>query len=114
MKIISGILIVFVAVMSFKKGLTGLLNTAPEGDITLISLGINKTLQTIINVITIVVALLILFPQTFLLGNIISATLFILLICFQLHSGNIKAALIEIPFLVVTLFMIYLGHPFKK
>jgi hypothetical protein len=114
MKIISGILIVFVAVMSFKKGLTGLLNTAPDGDLTLLSWGINKTLQTILNVITIVVAVLILVPQTFLLGNIIAAMLFILLIGFQLNSGNIKAALIEIPFLATTLFMIYLGHPFKK
>ncbi len=47
MKIIIGILIVFVAIMGFKKGLTGLLNTAPDGDITLLSWGINKTLQIV-------------------------------------------------------------------
>jgi hypothetical protein len=114
MKIISGILIVFVAIMSFKHGLEGLRNTSPNGNETLLSWGINKPLQVIISIITILTALMILFPQTFFVGNIIAAMLFILLMGFQLNAGNIKAALTEIPFLLITMMMIYLGHPFRK
>jgi hypothetical protein len=114
MKIISGILIVFVAFMSLKHGLDGLRNTSPNGNETLLSWGINKPLQTIISVLTILSALMILFPQTFFIGNIMAAMLFILLIGFQLSVGNIKAALTEIPFLLITMTMIYLGHPLRK
>jgi hypothetical protein len=114
MKIISGILIIFVAFMSFKHGLDGLKNTSSSGNETLLSWGIIKPIQTIISVITILSALMILFPQTFFVGNIIAAMLFILLMGFQLNTGNFKAALMEIPFLLITLTMIYLGHPLKK
>jgi hypothetical protein len=113
-KIISGILIVFVAIMSFKHGVDGLRNTSLNGNETLLSWGINKPLQIIISILTILSALLILFPQTFFIGNIISAMLFIALICFQINTGNMKAALSEIPFIMITILMIYLGHPFKK
>jgi hypothetical protein len=114
MKIISGLLIIFVAFMSFKHGLSALKNPAPQGDEILLSWGINKPLQTILSVITLLTAVMTLFPQTFFAGNIISAMLFILLMGFQLESGNIKAALIEIPFLLVPFVLIYLGHPLKK
>lgn len=114
MKIISGILIIIVAVLSFKHGLDGLRNNAPNGDANMFSWGINKPFQTVLNITTILVAVMILFPQTFFAGNVISAMLFILLMGFQLQSGNIKAALIEIPFLFLSLVLIYLGHPFKK
>lgn len=114
MKIISGILIVFVAIMSFKHGLDGLRNTSPNGNETLLSWGITKPLQTVISVMAIVTALMILFPQTFFAGNIIAAVVFIALMGFQLSKENIKAALTEIPFLLITLTLIYLGHPLKK
>jgi hypothetical protein len=113
MRIISGILIALVAVMSFKKGLMGLLNTAPEGDKKLLDWGINKTIQTIINSTTMIAAVLILFPPTFLVGNITGAILFILLMGFQLHAGDTKAALLEMPFLLLTLLLVYAGHPLK-
>jgi hypothetical protein len=114
MKIISGLLIIFVAFMSFKHGLSALRNPAPQGDEVLLSWGINKQLQTILSVITLLSAVMILFPQTFFAGNIFAAMLFVLLMGFQLQSGNIKAALIEIPFLLLTFILIYLGHPLKK
>lgn len=114
MKIISGILIAIVAVLSFKHGLDGLRNNAPNGDANMFAWGISKPVQTILSCTNILIALMILFPQTFFAGNIISAMLFILLMGFQLQSVNIKAALIEIPFLFLSLVLIYLGHPFKK
>jgi hypothetical protein len=113
-KIISGILIVFVAIMSFKHGLSSLKSNSTQGDLQMLSWGISKQMQTIISIATIVMAIMILFPQTFLVGNILGAIIFIVLMCFQLNAGNIKAAVTEIPFLLITLLMIYLGHPFKK
>jgi formate/nitrite transporter FocA (FNT family) len=113
-KIISGILIVFVAMMSFKHGISGLKSNPPQGDLQMLSWGINKQMQTIISIATILMAILILFPQTFLVGNILGGIIFIVLMCFQLNAGNLKAALTEIPFLLVTFLLIYLGHPFKK
>jgi predicted lysophospholipase L1 biosynthesis ABC-type transport system permease subunit len=113
-KIISGILIVFVAIMSFKHGLKILKNNVPQGDLQMKSWGINKQMQTIISIATILMAIMILFPQSFLIGNILGAIIFIVLMCFQLNTGNVKAALIEIPFLLITFLIIYLGHPLKK
>jgi hypothetical protein len=113
-KIISGILILFVAIMSFKHGISGLKSNAAQGDLQMLSWGMNKQIQIIISIATILMAIMILFPPTFLAGNILGAIIFIVLMCFQLNAGNIKAALTEIPFLLITLLMIYLGHPFKK
>lgn len=113
MKIVSGILIIVVAVLSFKHGWDGLKNTSPQGA-AMFSWGISKPVQVTLSVINILVALMILFPQTFFAGNMISAMVFVLLIGFQLKSGNIKAALIEIPFFLMPCIMIYLGHPFKR
>jgi hypothetical protein len=113
-KIISGVLIVFVAIMSFKHGFSGLKSNATQGDLQMLGWGINKQMQTVIGIATIVMAIMILFPQTFLAGNILGAIIFIVLMCFQLNVGNVKAVLTEIPFLLVTLLIIYLGHPFKN
>jgi len=113
MKIISAVLILVTAILSFKHGWDGLRNSSPQGDPTLVSWGLNKSMQLVLSVTTLVSALLILFPQTFFLGNLVSAILFIFLICFQISTGNLKAALIEVPFLMFPLVLIYLGHPFK-
>ncbi|PBQ31008.1 hypothetical protein CNR22_04225 [Sphingobacteriaceae bacterium] len=114
MKIISAILILVTAALSFKHGWEGLRNNSPGGDPILVSWGLNKTLQLLLSLLTLVTALLILFPQSFFTGNVLSALMFILLICFQLSTGNVKAALIETPFLLFPLVLIYLGHPLKK
>ena len=114
MKIISSVLIVVVAVLSFKHGWDSLKNTSPQGDAAMFSWGISKPVQVTLSVINILVALMILFPQTFFAGNMISAMVFVLLIGFQLKSGNIRAALIEIPFLLMPCIMIFLGHPLKN
>lgn len=114
MKIISAVLILVTAFLSFKHGWDVLKNNSPDGDPALFSWGLNKSLQFIISLVTLLTAVMILFPQTFFLGNILSAAVFIVLISFQLNSGNVKAALIEIPFLLIPLVLIYLGHPLRK
>ena len=114
MKIISVVLILVTAVLSVKHGWDGLRNTSPQGDAQMVAWGINKPLHIFLCIINISVACMILFPQTFFLGNLIAAMVFVLLIGFQLNSADIKAALIEIPFLLIPLVLIYLGHPLRK
>ncbi|MDQ2718770.1 MAG: hypothetical protein M3Z26_03250 [Bacteroidota bacterium] len=115
MKIISGILILITVFLNVKHGWSGLTNSVtPEESKMFADLGINRSMGIIIAVLTLVAAVLILFPQTFFIGNLINAAIILSVLALALKTGNIKLALIEIPFLLMPLVMIYLGHPFKK
>ncbi len=115
MKIISGILIVITVFFNVKHGWAGLTNkVSPEQSKMFTDLGINRPLGIIIGVLTLAVVLLILFPKTFFVGNLINASLILLIMALALNTGNLKFALIEIPFLLIPLLLIYLGHPMKN
>jgi hypothetical protein len=115
MKIISGILILITAFLSFKHGWEGLRMDYKSGEPNMLTaIGIGKTMGLILSIFSLAVGILVLFPQTFFAGNLINAATILLIIALSLKAGNIKTALIEIPFLLMPLLMIYLGHPFKK
>ena len=78
------------------------------------SLGINKTGILVISLLSIAVGIMVLFPQTFFIGNLVNAAVILLIMAMSLKSGDLKTALIEIPFLLMPLVMIWLGHPFKR
>ncbi len=82
--------------------------------LTELGLGTNRTILYLISVLTLSVALLVLFPQTFFAGNLINAGIILLIMALSLNVGNLKTALLEIPFLLIPLVLIYLGHPLKK
>lgn len=63
--------------------------------------------------ITIIAALLIVFPRTFVWGNFLMAAGILLIMCFHLLDKDLKGFAIEIPFLLINLVIIYLQHPFK-
>ena len=113
MKIISGALILITAFLSFKHGWEGL-TMKPEAVNMLSALGIGEFPGKVISIVTLAVGLLVLFPQTFFAGNLINAAVILLIIALALKTGNLKIALIEIPFLLMPLVMIWLGHPLKK
>ena len=101
--------------LNFKHGWAGIANNLkPEEAKMMADLGVNKTMLTIVSVLSLAVCVLTLFPQTFFSGNIINAFTILLIMAFALRSGNYKIALMEIPFLLIPLVLIYLGHPFKK
>ncbi|MEH6680226.1 MAG: hypothetical protein V7724_06730 [Sediminicola sp.] len=77
------------------------------------SLGISNTMRIAFGVLSIGSALLILLPKTFYVGNSVRAMLLVLMMALALKAGNYKFALIEIPFLMMPLVLIYLGHPLK-
>lgn len=115
MKIISGILIVITVFFNVKHGWAGLTNrVSPEQSKMFTDLGINRLLGIIIGVLTLSVAVLILFPKTFFAGNLINALLILLIMALALNTGNLKLTFIEIPFLLIPLLLIYLGYPLKK
>ena len=115
MKILCGLLILTTIFLNFKHGWSGITNTMKPEEAKMISdLGINKSMLMVISVLSLAICMLVLFPQTFFVGNMVNAAIILLIMGLALKTGNLKTALIEIPFLLMPLVMIYLGHPFKK
>src|SRR5687768_1923254 len=92
MKIISGVLILITAFLSFKHGWEGL-TMKPEAVNMLTELGISELGGKVISVLSLVVGLLILFPQTFFAGNLLNAAVILLIMALSLKTGNLKTAL---------------------
>ncbi len=114
-KLISGALILFTAYMGFKHGWQALHikpgDTGPEADL-FNKLNISPLTVKTIGVLSILGGLLILAPQTFLIGNLLNAFVIVFLMAMFLNVNEIKPALIEIPFLIVPLLLIYLKYPY--
>ncbi len=73
----------------------------------------SKTAVMINGAITILAAILILFPKTFVWGNFLMAAGILLIICFQLMDRDLKGVALELPFLLLNLVILYLQHPLK-
>ncbi len=74
----------------------------------------SKTAVMINGAITVIGALLILFPKTFIWGNFLMAAGILMIICFHLLDKDLKGVAIELPFLLLNLVIIYLQHPLSK
>jgi hypothetical protein len=113
-KIISGALLLFTTYMGIKHGWQVLNikpgDTGPEIDL-IRKLNLSQGVLKVFAVLTILSALLILFPQTFVMGNILNAIGIVLIMSTLLNVREIKPVLIEIPFLLIPLILIYLKHP---
>lgn len=115
MKIISGILILITAFLSFKHGWTAITNNASQQEAEMFTrIGITRPLSLITGILSFAVGVMVLFPKTFFIGNVVNAALILLIMALSLKAGNMKTALIEIPFLLMPLVLIYLGHPLAK
>src|SRR4051812_41217622 len=115
MKIISGILILITVFFSFKHGWGALtMKPNPGEENMMTALGISRPVLYVVGLLTLAVGVLVLFPATFVAGSVNNAALNLLMLNLQLRAGNTKAALIEIPFLLMPLVIIWLGHPFKN
>lgn len=113
MKVVSGILILITAYFSYKHGWA--IFSAKTGELNMFTQwNFSRAVQIIIGLLTLAVGLMVLFPPTFFAGNVINASLILLIMAFHLKDGNLKAAAIEVPFLLLPLAMVYLGHPLKK
>lgn len=117
LKIISGVLILFASFMGIRHGIA-VWNIKP-GDIGPIA-ELYKKINFLpfaikaVAVCTILAAIMILFPQTFLWGNLLNAAIIIVLMGMLLNVRELKHALAELPILIITLIIIYLKHPFAQ
>jgi len=114
-KIISGILILVSAFMGTRVGWQGLnIQPGDTGPFVQIKqkLNFSKSALKVLAVLTILGAVLLLLPQTFLLANILNICLFLFLIVRWLMIGDMKSALSEVPFLLIPVLLLFLKHPF--
>jgi hypothetical protein len=114
MKILSWLLIAVSVYFGVSHGSRVFRKPSPAYAEMMMSLGIPDAVGIAVGIWSIVAALLILFPATYFLGNILRAIQLILMIAFVLKAGNYKFAMIEIPFLLLPLLLIYLGHPLDR
>lgn len=64
--------------------------------------------------VTLLSSALIVFPVTFVWGNLLMAITILFIICLQVSIKDVKGAAIEVPFLLMNLIAIYLQHPLLK
>jgi hypothetical protein len=112
-RILSAILILVAVFMGFKQGYAMF-----SGKAEMMNMfgkwGFGRTALMINGLVTILAALLILFPRTFLWGNFLMAAGILLIICFHMQDKDLKGVLIELPFLALNLVIIYLQHPLQQ
>jgi hypothetical protein len=113
--ILSSILLLISVVLSFRHGWSALnfKSDSPTAGM-MADLHIDKTFVPYLGVFTLLIGVLLLFPKTFFLGNLLNAISILTIMALALHTGHIRIALIEIPFLIMPLVLIWLQYPFKN
>ena len=112
-KIINAALIMIAVFMGMKQGYA-MLSGKPEMMELFSKWSFTKTGIMINGIITMLSALLIIFPRTFVWGNFLMSAGILLIICFHLMDKDFKGVAIELPFLLLNFVIIYLQHPLKK
>lgn len=118
-KILSAALILVALYMGVKQG-WAMVSGKPAMLEMFSKWNVGKNGMMIIGFATIIGAILVLFPSTFLWGNFITAAGILLIICFHLNettatsAERLKGVAIELPFLLLSLVIIYLQHPLVK
>ncbi|TDX86137.1 DoxX family protein [Epilithonimonas xixisoli] len=113
LKLINSALILVAVFMGLKQGYA-MFSGKPEMLEMFSKWNFSKTAVMINGAVTMIAALLILFPKTFVWGNFLMAAGILMIICLQLLNKDLKGAAIEIPFLLLNLVIIYLQHPLTK
>lgn len=113
MKIISIILLLASAFLSIKHGWDAFQPANAEQVKMMSNIGITQTVMPYFGVFSIIIGLMLFFPQTFFISNLLNAITIVLIMALSLRAGDYKMALIEIPFLALPLILIWLKYPFK-
>lgn len=112
-KIINSILILFAAYMGTKQGWAMF-----SGKSDMLELfgkwNIGKQGVMVLGFFTLLSVVLMLIPKTFLWGNFLMATGILLIICFHLLDKDLKGMMVEVPFFLLSLVIIYLQHPLAR
>lgn len=111
-RILSLILVLLALVMGVRHGL-GLLRANPQHVQATLKLDLSQTTIQILGVLTLLGAIGVLLPQTFFIANVLTGGVIFYLAAAQSNARNVQGALIELPFLLLPLLLLYLGSPFK-
>jgi uncharacterized membrane protein YphA (DoxX/SURF4 family) len=113
--ILSLLLLIVSASLNFKHGWDSLHYKSNPGSQTMMTeLGITEPLVPFLAALTVITGILLLIPRTFFIANLLSAFSIVTIMALSLRTGNVRTALIEIPFLTIPLVMIWLKYPFKN
>ena len=113
MKIVSIVLLLAAAFLSIKHGWDAFQPSSIQQGEMMTILGVTKSMMPYFGVFSIIIGLMLFFPQTFFISNVLHAVTIVLIMALSLRAGNYKIALIEIPFLALPLIMIWLKYPSK-
>ncbi|MBX2903678.1 MAG: DoxX family protein [Chitinophagales bacterium] len=113
LKIANAILMLFAVFMGIKHG-WNMLTAKPEMLEMFGKWNLGRNFVIVNGAVTLLSALFIMFPRTFVWGNLLMAAGILLIICMQLLHKDLKGAAIEVPFLLLNLLIIYLQHPLKN
>ncbi len=111
-KILNSGFILFAVFMGLKHG-WNMLTAKPEMLEMFDKWNLNNNFVMANGAVTLLAAVFILFPKTFVWGNFLMAAGILLIICMQLLHKDLKGAAIEIPFFLLNLVIIYLQYPLK-
>jgi hypothetical protein len=100
LKLISALLILFACYMGMKQG-WAMLSAKPQMLEMFGKWNVGKTGMMVLGSLTILAAVLVLIPKTFLWGNFITDTGIIFIICLQLQDKDLKGVEIELPFFLM-------------
>lgn len=113
--IISLALLLVSVFLAFKHGWDTLnYKKHPESLKMMNELGITESMIPIFAGVTLLIGVLLLIPKTFFLGNVFNAISIVIIMALAMKAGNLKMVLMEIPFLIMPLVLIWLKYPFIK
>lgn len=113
--IVSLILLLVSVFLAFKHGWDTLnYKKHPESFKMMNELGIPETVIPVFGAVTLLIGVLLLIPKTFFLGNMLNAISIVIIMALAMKAGNFKMVLMEIPFLIMPLVLIWLKYPFIK
>ena len=102
-------------VLSFRHGWSSFRSTDdPKQSQMILDLGIPVSALPYLGALSLLVGVLLLFPRTFFLGNLLNAFSIVFIMALALNAGYLRFALIEIPFLILPLLLIWLKYPFTN
>jgi len=110
LKITNTILILFAAFMALKQG-SAMLTAKPAITDMLTKLNLTRPAIITLGLITLLSVPLMLIPRTFFYGNFLMAASILFILMLELQHNQLKAAAIEVPFLLLSCIILYLRHP---
>ena len=111
-RVLSSILVLLAFVLGLRHGVR-LLRSTPAQVRETLHISLNQPTILIVGFLTSLSALLLVFSPTFFAANMISSMVILYLAALQSEAHNFRGALVELPFLFLSLLMVYLGYPFK-